>query len=120
MLRGYTLADSLFGTRVGLATAELRFPFVDHFAMAFPLPLELRSVRGVAFIDIGTAWEEEREFLLWQDVDGEPELVDLKLGFGAGMRIRLPFLVVRYDVGWGSNLREVTKPRHYLTLGPEF
>ncbi|KPJ54356.1 hypothetical protein AMJ39_01110 [candidate division TA06 bacterium DG_24] len=119
-LRGYTLGDSLFGTRVGLATAELRFPFVDHFLVAFPLPVELRSVRGATFVDLGAVYEEDEDFELWRDTSGEPELVDLRLGFGAGVRVRLSFLVIRYDVGWASNLRETTRPRHYVSLGPEF
>lgn len=119
-LRGYTLEDSLFGTRVGLATAEFRFPFVDHFLLAFPLPLELRSVRGAAFVDVGTVYEEGHELELWRETDGDPELVDLRLGFGAGVRVGVSFLVIRYDVAWGSNLRETTRPRHHLTLGPEF
>ena len=118
-LRGYRYFD-ISGTRFFLTNLELRYPFVEHLVMKFPLPLTLRYINGVLFYDMGAAWDENKKFKGGTSKDGT-RLKDIKAGFGFGARANLGFFVLRYDVGWATDFDWVSaKPRHYLSLGAEF
>jgi len=68
-----SIIDRLYGTRIGLLSAELRFPLFGTDALGlinFPyLPTEL-----VLFTDAGMAWTNEdlRDFSFTSDVDADP------------------------------------------------
>ena len=118
-LRGYRYFD-VNGTRFFLTNIELRYPFIEHLIMRFPLPMTLHYVTGAMFYDMGAAWDENKKFKGATTVGGT-RLKDLKAGFGFGARVNLGFLVLRYDAGWATNLNWVApKPRHYVSLGAEF
>jgi len=53
VVRGYQPAEFFeqSGLGAGLFSFELRYPFIDRFKLAFPLPLDFGGIRGVAFID---------------------------------------------------------------------
>jgi Tol biopolymer transport system component len=51
-LRGWEFRE-FFGSRIGFANVEFRFPLID--AIQFPFGA-IRQVRGFLFLDIGTAW----------------------------------------------------------------
>jgi WD40 repeat protein len=57
-LRGYNFRD-FYGSNVAGASLELRFPFVDELRFPFG---PLRNIRGVVFLDAGTAWLPGDEF----------------------------------------------------------
>lgn len=57
-LRGYDFRD-FYGSNVAGANLELRFPFVDE--LRFPIGA-IRNIRGVVFLDAGTAWLPGNEF----------------------------------------------------------
>ena len=42
------------------------------------------------------------------------------LSFGAGIRSFVWFALVKLDVGWRTDLQDVSRPRWHLSLGPEF
>ena len=118
-LRGYKYFD-ISGTKFFLTNIELRYPFVEHLIMKFPLPLTLHYVNGALFYDMGAAWDENNKFKGGTSKDGT-RLKDIKAGFGFGARVNLGFFVLRYDVGWATDFDWVSgKPRHYVSLGAEF
>lgn len=89
----YEFADNP-ASRMAVFSSELRFPFVDRLKLAFPLPIDLTDLRGVAFFDAGMA------------KDGQPviydhgQLRDLKAGIGAGFRFQISYFEIKLDWGW--------------------
>jgi outer membrane protein assembly factor BamA len=77
-----------------MLSSELRFPFVDHLKIAFPLPIDLTDIRGVAFLDAGLAKDH------WPVIYRDNELRDLKLGVGAGLRFQISYFELKLDWGW--------------------
>ena len=57
-LRGYSFRD-FYGSNVAGADLELRFPFVDELRFPFG---PIRNIRGVVFLDAGTAWLPDDQF----------------------------------------------------------
>ena len=60
-LRGYNY-NAAIGSKYALFNFEFRYPF---FALlqAGPLPIGLQSIGGAMFFDIGSAWNNEKEFV---------------------------------------------------------
>mgnify|MGYP006278754629 CR=1 FL=1 len=117
-LRGYD--DFEFsGTRMALATVELRYPFIDYLVIASPLPIALRGLRGVMFLDLGAAWDDDDEFR-GASRDGGFHLEDIKASYGVGVRMNLGFFVIRVDRAWRTDLRSTGGARTHFALGAEF
>jgi len=70
-----------------LVSQELRFPFIDQFAIRFPFGgLSFWSIRGALFVDAGGAWDT-----VYRETLGS---------VGGGIRLNLAgVLVLRYDIG---------------------
>jgi len=118
-LRGYRYFE-VSGSKFFLTNIELRYPFVEHFIMKFPLPLTLHYINGALFYDMGAAWDDNDTFKGGTS-EGGTRLKDIKAGFGFGARVNLGIFVLRYDVGWATDFDWVAaKPRHYFSLGAEF
>ncbi|OGC75718.1 MAG: hypothetical protein A2145_05585 [candidate division Zixibacteria bacterium RBG_16_40_9] len=119
-LRGYEYFD-IQGTKYGLMNLEFRYPFIDYFAMKFPLPIVISRVSGNLFYDLGAAWNETKAFRGTSSQGGNWRLKDLKSGFGFGARANLGFIVLKYDTAWNTDFHSVSpKPIHYFSLGAEF
>ncbi len=111
---------SLSGNRYGLVNLEFRYPLIDYFAMRFPLRLVLSRIGGVAFFDMGAAWDDDN-FKGGTSEGGRDRLNDLKTGFGFGMRANLGFILLRYDLAWGTDFYHVSdKPNYYFSMGADF
>lgn len=100
-LRGYDYY-ALTGSKLGFLNLELRVPFVDRLNIAFPLPLEIGSVRAGLFADLGAVYTDSLK--LWE-TEGGFHLEDLKLGVGAGLRFNLMGLIFRLDFARAHNLK---------------
>jgi hypothetical protein len=85
-LRGYS-RWSIRGEKLWLISQELRFPFIDQFAIRFPFGgLSFWSIRGALFFDAGGAWDT-----VYRETLGS---------IGGGVRLNLAgVLVLRYDLG---------------------
>jgi Tol biopolymer transport system component len=85
-LRGWPLW-SLRGQKLWLTSQELRFPFIDQFAVRFPFGgISFWSIRGALFFDAGSAWDTQ-----YTQTYGS---------LGGGLRMNLGgVLVLRYDIG---------------------
>ncbi|MBD3368089.1 MAG: BamA/TamA family outer membrane protein [Candidatus Eisenbacteria bacterium] len=117
-LRGYD--DFEFsGTKMALTTLELRYPFIDYLVIASPLPIALRGLRGVMFIDLGAAWDVNEEFK-GASRKGGFHLQDIKASYGIGVRMNLGFFVIRVDRAWRTDLRSTGGARTHFALGAEF
>jgi len=118
-LRGYNYYE-LAGNRYAVMNLELRFPFVDYFAMRFPLGLTLSRVQGALFLDAGMAWYNDSSLTVSR-IDPNFRLEDLKVGYGFGIRANLGFLVFRWDVAWPTDFHAYAwRARHYVSLGADF
>lgn len=94
-VRGYNWGEFYreTGSYAGLAGIELRYPFIDRLKIAFPLPLEVGGIRGVAFLDGGMVFRPGMR--VWDAKNSRMD--DLKLGIGAGLRIQVTSLFLKLD-----------------------
>ncbi len=104
------------GTKKALLSAELRFPFMEYIAMAFPLPLTIPNIRGAMFVDLGTVFTEWEQFRGTRD----GKLDHLKLSYGWGPRLNLGYVVLRLDIAWLSDLSRISKPSYFISLTEDF
>lgn len=127
-LRGYDYY-AFTGSKVGFLNLEFRFPFIDRLSIAFPLPLEIRNIRGDVFADFGVAYTDSVR--LWE-TEGGFRLNDLKMGVGAGLRFTFLYIIFRLDYARAHNLRGWFESeaayqqgiksdwKFYLTLSPDW
>ncbi|MBU8933796.1 MAG: DPP IV N-terminal domain-containing protein [candidate division Zixibacteria bacterium] len=117
-LRGVPYYE-LAGNRFVLANFEFRFPMIEYFVMRFPLSLVIANVGGAIFADLGAAWTDNN-FKFGTRHDGN-RLVDMKSGFGFGMRANMGFILLRYDLAWSTDFQNVSdKPTYYFSFGADF
>jgi hypothetical protein len=85
-LRGWN-RWSIRGEKMWLSSMEYRFPLIDMVHLRFPfVNLGFFNIRGAAFFDAGSAWDNEYNTTLGS--------------LGAGVRFNLfGAIVLRYDVG---------------------
>ncbi|MEO0079905.1 MAG: BamA/TamA family outer membrane protein, partial [candidate division WOR-3 bacterium] len=93
---------------------ELRYPFIDRLKLAFPLPLDITGVRGVAFADAGLIFRKGMR--LWQN----GQLQDLKVGVGAGIRIQISFLFLKLDFAKPLSATSDRSWKFIFGLGSDF
>lgn len=78
---------SIRGEKLWLTSQELRFPFIDRFALQLPFGgIAFSSIRGALYFDAGTAWDKTYTETLGS--------------IGGGLRMNLfGVVVLRYDIG---------------------
>jgi outer membrane protein assembly factor BamA len=118
-LRGYPDFD-LVGSRIAIVNAELRFPFIQQMGLVGPVPLGNLSLRGAVFSDAGLVWNPGQPLRL-SEVDGRGRhLASPEMSFGTGIRSFFLFALIKLDVAWRTDLRDVSGPRWHFSIGPEF
>jgi len=118
-LRGYDYAEQI-GTKYGLMNMELRFPLIRYLVTG-ALPILFSNILGVAFLDAGTAWNDNHDLRLFgRDANGNFDTNDLLMGTGVGARIFLLAFLVRFDVAWAYNMQSFSAPKFYISLGADF
>ncbi|MEO8446464.1 MAG: BamA/TamA family outer membrane protein [bacterium] len=88
-LRGWPV-NSIRGSKMWQANAELRFPLLNVVALRFPLgiALDFPGIRGGIFFDAGNAWDTKENYGITRG------------SFGVGVRMNaLGLIVLRYDIG---------------------
>jgi outer membrane protein assembly factor BamA len=68
-IRGYEY-NQFFGDNYILANLELRFPLFD--SMRLPFGLNLAPVRGFIFVDFGTMWFGDQDYVVFDEETGLP------------------------------------------------
>jgi WD40 repeat protein len=104
------------GSSLGLLTFELRYPFIDRFKLAFPLPLELGGIRGVAFADAGMVFRKGMQ--IWDSEAGR--LDDLKVGVGVGARVSLSYFLLKFDFAKPLSVTEDNGWKFVFGIGTDF
>jgi hypothetical protein len=88
-LRGWP-RNSIRGTKMWQANAELRFPLINLITLRFPLGINFYfpGIRGALYFDAGNAWDSFEEY------------DETKGSIGAGIRLNaFGIIVLRYDLG---------------------
>ena len=88
-LRGWPL-NSIRGSKMWQANAELRFPLLNIVAIRFPLGIgfDFPGIMGAFFFDAGRAWDNSSNYGFTNG------------SIGAGIRLNaLGIVVLRYDIG---------------------
>ncbi len=95
-LRGYP-RWSLYGEKLFLVSQEYRFPLVDLIGVRLPFfSIGFSQIRGALFVDAGNVWNDSEDF------------GDMLGSFGAGIRLPLGFLVLRWDFGKTTNFKTIS------------
>jgi hypothetical protein len=116
-LRGYDYYD-FSGSRLGFLNIEYRFPFIDRLKISFPLPIEIRNVRGVLFSDFGGVYSDS--FTVYNSDNGF-QLQDLKMGLGGGVRFSMFYIVFNFEWARAHDFKRWTDDwKFYFTIGPEW
>lgn len=117
-LRGYNYAEKL-GTKYALLNLEFRMPII-RYLLTGGLPLFFQNILGVAFIDVGSAWDDTNKLkFIGKNSDGKTVTQDLLIGTGVGFRLYFLFLW-RLDIAWKYNLDTFSSPRYLLSIGLDF
>ncbi|MFQ5707160.1 MAG: peptidase MA family metallohydrolase [bacterium] len=97
----------IWGRKLFLVNNELRFPFIDRFALRFPFGgLGFNGIRGATFVDFGQAWDNKYDF---NQILGS---------MGLGLRMRVGgFLVLRYEFGKRFQIRDLNSPKLHFDSG---
>lgn len=115
------------GADLGFLNLEYRFPFIDRLRLAFPLPIEIKNIRGVLFADFASVYSDS--FQVFEPADNvlSYRFKDVKMGLGFGLRFNLLFAIFKLDFARANNLEdwidekgERSKWKFYLTIGPEW
>ncbi|NOZ76050.1 MAG: hypothetical protein GXO90_11880 [FCB group bacterium] len=125
-LRGSRYAERV-GTNVILTNFEIRFPFINYLAFGFPLKVIFGNIRGHAFLDVGAAWDDPKEFRdssVFTNKYGSTvpaNSTPFVAGFGVGTKINLGYFLLRIDTAWDKNPDgRYSRPQYYFSLGPDW
>ena len=118
-LRGYNY-DVKRGSRYSIMNLELRFPLVKYF-LAGPIPLLFQNILGCAFIDVGTAWNDDKSLKLFEkDQAGALGTKDLLIGMGFGARVFILYFPVKFDIAWPYDFKSFGQSKFYVSIGADF
>jgi len=117
-LRGYDYYE-FSGSKLGFMNLEYRFPFIDRLKISFPLPLEIRNVRGALFADLGAV--DKDSFRVYEPDGNWFRLKDVHMGLGAGIRFEFLYMIFKLDWARSHDFEQWTGPwKFYLSIGPEW
>ena len=118
-LRGWNF-NSLSGNKFALLNLEYRFPLI-RLLVTGGIPLAFQNITGVAFVDMGTAWSDEKQFKGFiLDENLKRHNKDFLGSIGTGMRIILFGMPFKIDVAWSYHGEGFTTPRYLFSLGTDF
>ena len=118
-LRGFDYAEEI-GTKYSLLNLELRFPLIRYLVTG-PLPILFSNIFGAAFVDMGAAWNNNKQLRFFErNSDGNVVTKDLLIGTGFGARIFLFYFLTRFDIAWAYNVQHFSTPKFYFSLGYDF
>ncbi|HSD63806.1 MAG TPA: hypothetical protein VLB50_08400, partial [Ignavibacteriaceae bacterium] len=118
-MRGYDYAQEI-GTKYSLMNMEFRFPLIRYLVTG-PLPILFSNIFGVAFADLGTAWNNNKDLRLFaRNENNEVVSKDLLMGTGVGARMFFLYFLLRFDVAWAYNVQGFGSPKFYISLGADF
>ncbi len=118
-LRGYRYAHQI-GTHFAVANLEFRFPLLKYLIFG-AVPIGFANILGTAFIDVGSAWTDSKNWKMWtNDPNGETKFSDLLVGTGLGTRLFLLGIPLRMDIAWRFRYSSFSEPYYYFSFGADF
>ncbi len=113
------------GTRLAVANLEFRYPFIDELRFGWPLPLALRGIGGILFVDGATVWDNNGQDIAPiknVEPDGNGDYADVVAwSYGFGARVNLGFFILRWDYGQLTDFkRNLGSPFRFLTIASDF
>lgn len=118
-LRGFDYAQEI-GTKYGLMNLEFRFPLIRYLVTG-PLPILFSNIFGVAFADLGTAWDKNSNLKFFERNENNDIVSrDLLMGTGVGARLFFLYFLLRFDVAWPYYVQGFGVPKFYISLGADF
>ena len=119
-LRGYGY-EELRGSRAVLLNVEVRAPLIEEIRFGWPVPWSLGGIKGVCFMDAGSAWFAGERPTFWRIEGRKLELVDLASSVGVGLRMNVGIFALHMDFAWRTNLVHIEPgPIFHFGLGGEF
>ena len=115
--RGVDYGD-MRGTSALIGNLEFRFPLIEQLRFGWPGRFSLGGINGLFFLDAASAWNQNRPRFFTQV--GGFHSDDLRLAYGLGARMNLGYFILRYDVGWGSNVQRSSGAHQFFTFGADF
>ncbi len=118
-MRGFNYSEQI-GTKYFLMNYELRFPLIRYLVPG-PLPILFSNILGVAYIDIGSAWNNTSKLQFFnRNADGNIASKDLLMGTGVGTRVFFLYFLLRFDIAWAYHVDRFAKPIFYFSIGADF
>ncbi len=115
-IRGYPYG-MYYGQNVYYSNIELRFPLIDQIRFSLP-GFIFGNIRGVVFTDFGFAKDDLSDLRIFTE---QYVLDDLKMGYGAGIRMDIWFAILKLDVAKHTDLRTASSDYYWhLDFGAEF
>ena len=118
-MRGFNYSEQI-GSKYFLMNYELRFPLIRYLVPG-PLPILFSNILGVAYIDVGSAWNNTGKLQFFKkNENGNTVSKDLLMGTGVGTRVYFLYFLLRFDVAWAYNVDKFAKPIFYFSIGADF
>jgi outer membrane protein assembly factor BamA len=123
-LRGYDWSE-FTGSRVVLANAEVRVPFVRNIVFGWPGSFSIPAVDGSFFADVGGAWNKDEELDPWPlhspydppEARGQKQRLRAGVGFGLLVYFGLP---LNFEFARQTDLRDFSGYRFHFSFGKSF
>jgi len=112
--------QQLIGSKVAVASAELRFPLTRSLVLGF-LPIGFPPIEAALFYDVGLAWSEGSIIKGSRSATDDPVLVRTPLkSWGSSIRVNaLGLMILRFD--YTKPLDRPFKRSYWtISLGPTF
>ncbi|MFC2134035.1 peptidase MA family metallohydrolase [Bacteroidota bacterium] len=117
-MRGFNYAHKI-GSKYSLLNIELRMPLI-RYLVAGTLPIFIQNIMGVAFIDVGSAWNDTGKLQLFKKNErNETVTNDLLMSTGLGWRFYF-IMLWRFDVAWTFDMQKFSQPRYLISFGFDF
>ncbi len=113
-------AQSLLGSRIAVANAELRFPVINRLELGI-LPIALPPIEGAFFYDAGVAWSRGNSVQLRapKNPEASPNVRYPYRSYGAGVRVNLfNYAILRWDYAKPVSIDH--KAFWTFSIGPNF
>jgi Tol biopolymer transport system component len=112
--------DQLIGSKIAVASAELRFPLTRSLVLGF-LPIGFPPIEAALFYDAGIAWSEGSIIKGSRSATDDPVLVRVPLkSWGSSIRVNmLGLMILRFDYTKPLD-RARNKSYWTISLGPTF
>lgn len=119
-LRGWEYAR-IAGTQFFTTNSELRFPLFTAL-LPGPIPIIFNDILGIAFFDLGGAWDGSLTRFKATKLDQNRQVVPnhLLMSTGVGLRAWILGLPIKMDIAWRNEFSSWSKPSYIFSIDYDF